>query len=557
MNEQTTIPQVQEIPITCITPSPMNPRKTFSEDALHELAENIRHQGLLQPITVRPSAAVPDASASGQHYEIVCGERRYRACKIISETMAIPCIVRDLSDDEAFDAMITENLQRRDIDPIEEAQAFTALRQRGQQINDIAVRFGRTYAYVCDRIRLAQLKEPLRLAVSAGRITLRGGYLLARLNEADQQAFIEDEYDEDCDYTTSDIEEWLDRHFMNLLRAPFQNGKDLSEEWNKPAKGIRRCQTCDCNTSNHGCLFADMKTEEPQCIDENCYNRKCGIFYERFIQQYAHRITSAGQPVGPGDVALRAGVVYGNDAIKRMNDLKEKMASYGYRVFTEKELPNRVGGSEADRKKALETGYAVEVIELDEMACQYRRPEIACYRLRTNVATYSPADSHFMVSRLCERAASIENNAKKQITACAKKNFDKENYILRDDILEEWEKDILAAIIFDKIPWTEQGELIDGARNTNLTYKEISNFREDNNNLAEADGSEPLSWTRRAIASYIMGEYKQSYLVEAATQISAKVSAEVKSIRKKADERIDTINDELREMGYDENGNKL
>lgn len=559
MNEQSTIPQVQEIPITCITPSPMNPRKTFSEDALHELAENIRQQGLLQPITVRPSAAVPDASASGQHYEIVCGERRYRACKIISETMAIPCIVRDLSDDEAFDAMITENLQRRDIDPIEEAQAFTILSGRGQSVAELASRFGRSESYIRDRMRLVSLIGPLQKELSKGQITLRGAYLLSRLSEDDQNDFAKNEVDLDVDglVTTEDVTEWLDRKFMNLFRAPFQNGKDLTEEWNPKGKYIRRCQTCDCNTCNHGCLFADMKTDEPQCIDETCYSRKCDIFYNQFIQQYAHRITSAGQPVRPGDVALRAGVVYGNGTIKRMNDLKEKMASYGYRVFTEKELPNRVWGSEAYRKKALETGAAVEVIELDEMAGQYRRLEIACYHLRTKVATSSPADSHFMVSRLCERAASIENDAKKQITACAKKNFDKENYILRDDILEEWEKDILAAIIFDKIPWTEQNELIDGASNTNLTYKEISNFREDNNNLAEADGSEPLSWTRRAIASYIMGEYKQSYLVEAATQISAKVSAEVKSIRKKADERIDTIHDELREMGYDENGNKL
>ena len=273
MNEQNNIPQVQEILIGCISPSPMNPRKTFNEDALRELAENIRQQGLLQPITVRHKTYMGDDGKVHRienDFEIVCGERRYRACKMISDIMEIPCIVRDLSDDEAFDAMITENLQRKDIDPIEEAQAFTALRQRGQQVIDIATRFGRTYAYVSDRIRLAQLKEPLRLAVSAGRIPLRGGYLLARLNEDDQQAFIDDEYDEDCDYTISDIEEWLDRHFMNLWNAPFHDGESLQETWNPDGKLIRRCDACDCNTNNHGCLFADMKTDEPQCIDELC-----------------------------------------------------------------------------------------------------------------------------------------------------------------------------------------------------------------------------------------------------------------------------------------------
>ena len=111
---------LMEIEITKISPSPRNPRKTFSEEDIAELAQNIRNQGLLQPITVRPI---------GKTYEIVCGERRYRACKLNAEEdkkkkATIACIVKEMTDEEAFEAMITENLQRKDVDPIEEAFAF-------------------------------------------------------------------------------------------------------------------------------------------------------------------------------------------------------------------------------------------------------------------------------------------------------------------------------------------------------------------------------------------------------------------------------------------------
>lgn len=553
MNEQNTIPQVQEIPITCITPSPMNPRKTFSEDALHELAENIRQQGLLQPITVRPSAAVPDASASGQHYEIVCGERRYRACKIISETMAIPCIVRDLSDDEAFDAMITENLQRRDIDPIEEAQAFTALRQRGQQINDIAVRFGRTYAYVCDRIRLAQLKEPLRLAVSAGRITLRGGYLLARLNEADQQAFIDGEYDEDCEYTTSDIEKWLNLHFMILLRAPFQDGKTLHEMWNIDGKLIRRCQNCDCNTSNHGCLFADMKTDEPQCIDEVCYNRKTDIYYDWFLRQYETRFVLAGKPATAGSVAIimEKDAYYSDSAKERIKRFTDKLTSAGYRIFTTKELPNRVWNNPEGE---LADGTAIECIDITEMARQYsiqthvrRIPNAEPSRPAT-APDGSPAGPTNYPVRLAERSATIEKTADKKVNNYAKKHFDREKYVRMKHMLEDWEENILLAMIFDRLPYDAHKELLPNAAWT-PTFEQMERFIIDH---ALDD-----SWKRKAIANYIVAPNHEAYLEEAVKRLSIEAKAFITETRFKAENSIKEINEELREMGYDEKGKKL
>ena len=555
MNEPNNIPQVQEILIGCIFPSPMNPRKTFNEDALRELAENIRQQGLLQPITVRHETYKDDEGNVHRienSFEIVCGERRYRACKMISPIMYVPCIVRDLSDDEAFDAMVTENLQRQDVDPIEEAVAFKLLTTRGTSTDELAARFGKSVRYINDRIRLAQLQEPLRLAVSAGRITLRGGYLLARLNEADQQAFIEDEYDEDCDYTTSDIEEWLDRHFMNLWRAPFQDGKTLQETWNPEGKLIRRCLTCECNTCNHGCLFADMKTDEPQCIDEVCYNRKCDIFYDWYLSQYESRFVLAGKPATAGSVAIvRDDYAYYRDEIKaRINRFADKLTSAGYRIFSTKELPVRVW-SEASIEGELADGTAVECIDITEMARGSQMTKMHVRRIPNAEATRpsDPAQPSNYPARLAERSATIEKTADKKVVNYAKKNFDREKYVSQKGALMPWEQTILMAIVWDKLPRKEHDKLIPGTVYTTPTFEQMDKMVKST--MFDA------SWKRKAIAAFITSSYNESYLEEAMKNLSIEAKDFISKTRQDAEKRIKEINDELREMGYDEKANKL
>ena len=550
MNNPTTI---QNIRLFLISPSKMNPRKTFNQDELQELADNIARQGLLQPITVRPTEWY-DEVQDGQivsipeKYEIVCGERRYRAC-CLNKMETIPCIVREMTDDEALDAMITENLQRQDVDPIEEAVAFKLLTTRGTSADDLAARFGKSIRYINDRIRLAQLKEPLRLAVSAGRITLRGGYLLARLNEADQQAFIDGEYDEDCEYTTSDIEEWLDRHFMNLWRAPFQDGETLKEDWNPDGKLIRRCLTCECNTCNHGCLFADMKTDEPQCIDEVCYNRKCDIFYDWYLSQYESRFVLAGKPATAGSVAIvRDDYAYYSDETKaRINRFADKLTSAGYRIFSTKEMPWRVWSNIEGK---LADGTAVECIDITEMA---RGSQMKMHVRRIPYAEATrpsdPAQPSDYPARLAERSATIEKTADKKVASYSKKNFDRDKYVARKGQLEDWEENILMAIVYNIIDWEDKKELIPGTECSTASYSQLERFI--------IDRALDDSWKRKAIATFITSIYKESYLEEAMKHLSIEAKAFISDTRFKAENRIKEINDELREMGYDENGNKI
>lgn len=535
-----------------IKPSPMNPRKSFNEDALRELADNISRQGLLQPITVRPLSSIDGATVVAKNvYEIVCGERRYRACCLLG-MVAIPCIIREMSDDEAFDAMITENLQRRDVDPIEEAVAFRLLTERGQSTDELAVRFGKSVRYVQDRIRLGALIEPLRKAVSAGDIPLRGGYLLARLSEDDQKAYLDEEFDPDAegDVSVSDIEDWLDRHFMNLWHAPFHDGETLNETWNPDGSLIRRCKDCECNTCNQGCLFADMKTDEPQCIDAHCYERKLQVYYKWMIEHEKSLILSGEEKPAAGRVALvgDANNIYNDKAKARFSELKEQLESQGFRVFNHRQLTNRIWGKEAE--KEFNEGRAVRAIDLEDMARGYDvKPEY--YRIPgTGEQNTKPSN---YPSQLVERSAAIESKAKKKIENYIKKNFDRDKYVGRTAALEEWEWDIISIIVFNSLSITN------GARKDFMpnianwispNFQQIHDFRKKQGELGDIN-----RWMRQAISDFVAK--RDDCMRELITQLDPLAAPTFSKIRKEADERIESIHEELHELGYDEKGNKL
>ena len=129
-----------------IQPSSFNPRKHFDEANLYELAESIKQQGVLQPITVRPIAET-------DRYEIVFGERRYRA-SVMVEMEDIPAIVSELTDEAAEEMAITENLQRKDVTPIEEANAYQKLIENGRHtVQTLAVLFGKNENYIRTRLK--------------------------------------------------------------------------------------------------------------------------------------------------------------------------------------------------------------------------------------------------------------------------------------------------------------------------------------------------------------------------------------------------------------------
>ncbi len=154
------------LPIAALTPGQGQPRRHFDETALDELAASIRSQGVIQPILVRPCH-----TETTTIYEIVAGERRWRAAQRAGLT-EVPVHVREMSDEDALTAALIENLQREDLNPLEEAQAIQSLRERlPLSQEELAQRLGKSRSAIANTLRLLQLPEPMREALREGTLT--------------------------------------------------------------------------------------------------------------------------------------------------------------------------------------------------------------------------------------------------------------------------------------------------------------------------------------------------------------------------------------------------
>ncbi|MBS0363433.1 MAG: ParB/RepB/Spo0J family partition protein [Proteobacteria bacterium] len=171
---------VREIPIELIHRNPEQPRRHFSEAEIEELAESLRHNGVLQPILVRPSPL-----KSGE-FEIVAGERRWRAAQKTGLT-ALPALVRTLNDERAYEISLIENIQREDLNPLEEASGYLSLVHRfGYTQDKVATAVGKSRSHVANMLRLTQLPEGVRDHVIMGRLS--AGHARALLTAKDPQA---------------------------------------------------------------------------------------------------------------------------------------------------------------------------------------------------------------------------------------------------------------------------------------------------------------------------------------------------------------------------------
>ena len=171
--------QIQEIPLKQIIPNTYQPRRQFDEVQLNELAQSIQVNGLLQPIIVRLN--------DDQKYEIIAGERRFRAVELLNWEK-IPAIVRDYSNQESAALALIENLQREDLNPIEEAQAYQQLEQMEQlPQKDLARKLGKSQSYVANKLRLLKLAQPVQQAIITGTISQRHGRALLNLSAKQQE----------------------------------------------------------------------------------------------------------------------------------------------------------------------------------------------------------------------------------------------------------------------------------------------------------------------------------------------------------------------------------
>lgn len=170
-------PGVQQLAVDMLEPSPFQPRQEMDEAALQELADSIAQRGILQPLLVRPTPGRPD------HYQIIAGERRWRAAQRIS-LHEVPVLVRPLSDSDAMAAGLVENLQREDLNAIEEAEGYKRLLEEFSLSQDkLGEAVGKSRAHIGNIIRLLKLPEPVRAMLRQGKIS--AGHARALLTHPD------------------------------------------------------------------------------------------------------------------------------------------------------------------------------------------------------------------------------------------------------------------------------------------------------------------------------------------------------------------------------------
>lgn len=183
-----TMPEAREasgaldLPIETIRRNPEQPRREFARESLDELAESIRERGVIQPILVRPLRDAPG------EYQIVAGERRWRASQLAG-LHAIPAIVRELDDLAVMEIALIENIQRADLNALEEARGYVAMTTRfGRNADAIAKIVGKSRSHVANTVRLTRLPKAVQDHLQAGRLTAGHARALLDLDEAPQIA---------------------------------------------------------------------------------------------------------------------------------------------------------------------------------------------------------------------------------------------------------------------------------------------------------------------------------------------------------------------------------
>lgn len=278
------------IPLDKIVTSLTNPRKTFDPVRLHELADSIKASGVHQPVLVRPLPAsrVQDTSHLDPRptFELVSGERRYRASKI-ANAKTIPAMVRALTDDQVLEIQLVENLQRDDLQPLEEAEGYDLLMHRPEAdghpaltVDQLAAKIGKSRSYVYARLALLRLGPDGREALRLGKLDASRALLIARIPSTKLQA---DALGNIVDHRSGplsvrDAAALIERQYMlRLSGATFK----ITDAELVPKAGS--CRECPKRTGADPDLFADVKGADV-CTDPPCFKAKADAHQERSLK---------------------------------------------------------------------------------------------------------------------------------------------------------------------------------------------------------------------------------------------------------------------------------
>lgn len=230
-----------------------------------ELAESISKHGVMQAVLLRPNK-------KPGHYELIFGHRRYMACKVAGLDK-IPASIKEVADDDILELQVTENLQRKDVHPMDEAVAFKSLMEKKNYTHDeISSRFGKSKDYIIKRIKLVDLIVPAQKLFKQNKMMLGHALEISRLQEADQAEVMKNFRGDFIGSTVNEVWEYIcDFVMQNLDKAPWK--KDDTEL--VPAAGS--CDACPKRSGNQNLLFTDIK-EKNRCFDRVCFMNKHARF---------------------------------------------------------------------------------------------------------------------------------------------------------------------------------------------------------------------------------------------------------------------------------------
>lgn len=557
----------QEIPLGLVKPSPMNPRKTFDEESVQELADNIEKQGLIQPITVR-------TNPHDEGFEIVCGERRYRAFCLLKERedkinvaqtaahrkkycrfQAIPAMIRELNDEDAFEAMITENLQRDEVEPLEEAFAFSQLIKNGKTVEEVALKFGKRIRFVQDRCKLNSLIPELMVAIKEDRMSIAAAMIICRLDEEGQKKYHSQYSNNYQGFTKSNAQGFVDSLFMNLNKSLWYQSDNQADEDFTGGCGTK-CSQCPLNTANHGCLFYEMKSEDTgRCTDRAKFRAKTIAYMMHAVESQSERLVKKGEPLDYGKTVIAIKTEsYENDAsIEFKKQITELIHERGYEVVApDKVFKSKCWYESTDERTLdmIKTGEVYRVISL----FNYDKPTVEeqFWYVKRNSAGENESGLPVNVSILLDKYKAERTSLPSQfVIDCAKAMG--EHNVLSDVPLTDVERKLFMLLVLQSNYKLRHQLHLGQCSYRDEDYKYIAKHPDIFNLCARA-------WLQSKItignnpemkqAEPILDELGALWCPEEYQKAKAKVQA-------KFDKNVAKITKQLADLGYDLEGNKL
>jgi ParB/RepB/Spo0J family partition protein len=303
---------VNNVPSKQLVESPFHRRKDWGD--LEELAGTIRSHGIVEPMLARPH---PKKAGS---FELVFGHRRRRA-GLLAKLASFPVMVRDLTDEQAIELMAIENLARKDLHPLEEAEGYEDLRKLGWSAERIADRVGKSLSYVYQRMKLLALVPEARKAFYDEKILPSVAVYVARIPPQLQKEALEhlvSDWDGDSPMTARAAFDEIGRRFLlRLSDAPFDRGDA------KLVPEAGSCKDCPKRTGNQQELFADVKSADV-CTDPPCFEAKMKANAKRVLVDAAEK----GKDVIAGDGAVSKALAGGYVDLDAKDYSRPKSPSY-------------------------------------------------------------------------------------------------------------------------------------------------------------------------------------------------------------------------------------